>query len=181
MFLFIYFFEEHWATCGAREGRSERFLGLSLRMIFNFYIFNRRGACLYYREWNRPYNSFALDDQDEERKLVFGMLFSIKELVSRMKPPGAVDDGLHCLKTSTYTLHHLEILTGLRFVLNISLEQPPRVYVQRRHQDNCQPGHATCCRLALALGRIPGGARAGPTPLHSQVPAAFGHFGKCLQ
>ena len=93
-------------------------------MIFNFYIFNRRGACLYYREWNRPYNSFALDDQDEERKLVFGMLFSIKELVSRMKPPGAVDDGLHCLKTSTYTLHHLEILTGLRFVLNTDSATP---------------------------------------------------------
>jgi hypothetical protein len=73
--------------------------------IFNFYIFNKRGAALYYREWNRQYNSFASDDQDEERKLMFGMIVSLKELLSKMQPPGAVDDGLRCLKTSTYTLH----------------------------------------------------------------------------
>uniref|UniRef100_A0A7S2AMS8 Trafficking protein particle complex subunit n=1 Tax=Octactis speculum TaxID=3111310 RepID=A0A7S2AMS8_9STRA len=86
-------------------------------MIYNFYIFDRRGTCLYYREWNRPYSSFSDYDAAEERKLVFGMLFSIKELVSRMSSrPGT--EGLHCLKTNNFTLHHLETASGLRFVLN---------------------------------------------------------------
>uniref|UniRef100_A0A7S2RBL8 Trafficking protein particle complex subunit n=1 Tax=Rhizochromulina marina TaxID=1034831 RepID=A0A7S2RBL8_9STRA len=86
-------------------------------MIYNLYIFNRKGVCLYYREWKRPFNSFPPDDQDEERKLVFGMLFSIKEMVSRMTPRTA-DAGLSSIQTGNFTLHHLETVTGFRFVLN---------------------------------------------------------------
>ena len=32
-------------------------------MIFNCYIYNKKGACLYYREWHRPYNSFSEQEQ----------------------------------------------------------------------------------------------------------------------
>ncbi|CAM9371391.1 unnamed protein product [Choristocarpus tenellus] len=46
-------------------------------MIYNLYIFNRKGKCLYYREWNRPQNTLE-DDQLEEQRLMFGMLYSIK-------------------------------------------------------------------------------------------------------
>mmetsp|Transcript_48683 Transcript_48683/g.110499 ORF Transcript_48683/g.110499 Transcript_48683/m.110499 type:complete len:145 (+) Transcript_48683:157-591(+) len=92
-------------------------------MIYNFYIFDRKGSCLYYREWNRPYNSFPEHDQGEERKLVYGMIFSIKELVGKMKNSSA-DDGLHFFKTDTFTLHHLETASGLRFVLNTDRATP---------------------------------------------------------
>ncbi|CAM9681997.1 unnamed protein product, partial [Sphacelaria rigidula] len=77
-----------------------------------------QGKCLYYREWNRPQNTLenAADDGEEQR-LMFGMLYSLKELVTKMsKEPAAA--GLHALKTATYTLHHLETGSGLRFVLN---------------------------------------------------------------
>ena len=30
----------------------------------------------------------------------------------------SIDDGLHLLRTDTFTLHHLETKSGLRFVLN---------------------------------------------------------------
>mmetsp|Transcript_49693 Transcript_49693/g.85029 ORF Transcript_49693/g.85029 Transcript_49693/m.85029 type:complete len:106 (-) Transcript_49693:209-526(-) len=52
------------------------------------------------------------------------MIFSIKELVGKMKSPAAVDDGLHCLKTNAFTLHHLETASGLRFVLNTDHATP---------------------------------------------------------
>jgi hypothetical protein len=90
-------------------------------MIYNIYIYNRQGACLYYREWARPYNSFPLTEQGtrDERQLVYGMIFSLKELIGKMKSKGAAaEDGLHCLKTDTFTLHHFETASGLRFVLN---------------------------------------------------------------
>lgn len=39
------------------------------RMLYNFYIYNRKGKCLYYREWNRPLNTLS-DDTDEEKRLM---------------------------------------------------------------------------------------------------------------
>lgn len=42
-----------------------------------------QGACLFYREWSRPLNTLAGDPQ-EERKLMFGMLYSIKGLVAAL-------------------------------------------------------------------------------------------------
>jgi hypothetical protein len=54
-------------------------------MIYNLYIFNRGGACLYYEEWNRPQNTLA-DDPEEDRKLMFGLYFSLKELARKLSP-----------------------------------------------------------------------------------------------
>ncbi|EWM28399.1 trafficking protein particle complex 1 [Nannochloropsis gaditana] len=88
-------------------------------MIYNLYIFDRRGACLFYREWCRPLNTLA-EDPEEEKKLMFGMLYSIKGLVAALgsKNAPSSSDGLNHLRTNAYTLHHFETLTGLRFVLN---------------------------------------------------------------
>jgi hypothetical protein len=37
-------------------------------MLYNCYIFNRKGKCLFYKEWDRSYNSMG--DVEEEKKLV---------------------------------------------------------------------------------------------------------------
>eukprot|EP01041_Mallomonas_annulata_P002262 gene2262-4399_t len=89
-------------------------------MIFNLYIYNRKGNCLFYKEWSRPVNTLA-DDPEEEKKLMFGMLFSLKELTARMSP-SVGPEGLHTVKTNSYTLHHFQSLTGLTFVLNTDPE-----------------------------------------------------------
>ncbi|XP_054816903.1 transposon Ty3-I Gag-Pol polyprotein isoform X1 [Prosopis cineraria] len=47
------------------------------------YIFNRNGACLLYREWNRPL--WTLNAQ-QDHKLMFGLLFSLKSLTAKMDP-----------------------------------------------------------------------------------------------
>jgi hypothetical protein len=90
-------------------------------MIYNFYIYNRQGKCLFYKEWSRPLNTLA-DDPVEERKLMFGMLFSLKDLASKMSP--AQGEMLHTIKTDTFTLHHFQSLSGLMLVLNTDADVP---------------------------------------------------------
>ena len=46
-------------------------------------IFNRHGQPLFYREWARPLAARNLSD---EHKLMFGFLFSLKQLVAKMSP-----------------------------------------------------------------------------------------------
>ena len=52
--------------------------------IYNFYVFDRRGTCLLYEEWERPQT--MLDDPDEDQKLMFGLLFSFHQLAKKLSP-----------------------------------------------------------------------------------------------
>eukprot|EP01040_Poterioochromonas_malhamensis_P001553 gene1553-1644_t len=90
-------------------------------MLYNFYIYNRKGKCLYYREWNRPLNTLS-DDTDEEKRLMFGMLFSLKDLASKLSP--SQGENLHVVKTDNFTLHHYQSLSGFVFVINTRPEVP---------------------------------------------------------
>ena len=83
-------------------------------MIYNLYVYNRRGKCLYYREWYRPLNTLS-DDPDEERKLMFGMVFALKELTSQMS---SVPGEFRTMKTNSFTLHHFQSASGIMFVVN---------------------------------------------------------------
>lgn len=47
------------------------------------YVFNRNGVCLLYREWNRPLRTL---DAQQDQKLMFGLLFSLKSLTAKMDP-----------------------------------------------------------------------------------------------
>ena len=88
-------------------------------MIYNFYVFNRKGKCMYYYEWNRPQNTLSSEDPDEDRKLMFGMLFSLKQLCQKLSPSEAVA-GLQSFRTDRYTLHHFEAASGIKLILNTS-------------------------------------------------------------
>jgi hypothetical protein len=65
--------------------------------IHSLYIFSKRGTCLYYTEWARP-RSTLRDTPDEDRKLMFGMLFSLKQLMNKMNPAPAPTP--RCVPTS---------------------------------------------------------------------------------
>lgn len=95
-------------------------------MIFNFYVFNRSGVCLFHRDWNRKRMVLA-DSPDEDKKLVFGLLFSLKYFAQRVSPVDC--EGLRKFSTSAYTLHQFETPTGLRLVLNTD----PTVEDMRTH------------------------------------------------
>ena len=58
-------------------------------MIYNLYIFSRMGTCIFYSEWYRPHSTLR-DLPDEDRKLMFGLLFSLKQLMNKASPAPCV-------------------------------------------------------------------------------------------
>ena len=84
-------------------------------ILYTLQIYNRQGVPLFYREWNRP---AAVKDMKEEHKLMFGFLFSLKQLVQKMSPKKG---GFYACSTSAYRLHYFESASGLRFVLTTDL------------------------------------------------------------
>ena len=52
--------------------------------VYAFYLYNRSGQCLLYRRWHQaPKGKRGVE---HETKLMWGLLFSMKELVSKMTP-----------------------------------------------------------------------------------------------
>ncbi len=83
-----------------------------LQTIHCLYIFNRRGACLYYREWHRPHSTLS-DNPSEDRKLLFGLHFSLKKLVQKLSPLQYVTRTTSCvLRASLSTCCALERAFG---------------------------------------------------------------------
>ena len=51
--------------------------------IYNMFIFNRKGDCLFEKEWQR---SFRAQSPEEEKKLLYGLIFSLKDFVKKSYP-----------------------------------------------------------------------------------------------
>ncbi|POM69068.1 Trafficking protein particle complex subunit [Phytophthora palmivora] len=99
-------------------------------MIFSFYIYTRSGSCLYQEKWNvAGGKSVTYSDPEEEKRLLFGLLFSLKEFVGKIAPTQTTDpfgepaaatgapEGMQRYQTNTYTCHQYETPSGLRFVM----------------------------------------------------------------
>lgn len=87
-------------------------------MIYNLYIFSRQGKCLYCAEWNIKRSKQLKPDQ--EKKLMFGLLFSLKSFVNMITPVQLDEiqrENFSCLTSRGYKLHYMESLSGLRFAL----------------------------------------------------------------
>ncbi|KAK9763712.1 Trafficking protein particle complex subunit BET5 [Basidiobolus ranarum] len=105
-------------------------------MIYNLYIFDRHCDCIFYQSWHKQRQSFqsSLSSRDpdltdkmtlnesqepldeEESKLVYGVILSLRNFANKLSPkqPG---DGFLSYRTNTYKLHYYETLSGLKFVL----------------------------------------------------------------
>lgn len=90
------------------------------------YVFNRNGICLLYREWNRPLRTL---NQQQDHKLMFGLLFSLKSLTAKMDPTSVEKGNLgvpllpgqgcsfHSFRTNTYKLSFMESPSGIKIIL----------------------------------------------------------------
>ena len=85
--------------------------------VYCLYIFSRKGVCLFYKDYGRPAPPKPAK-LAQEFKLMFGFLFSLKQLVQKMSPKKG---GFYACSTSAYRLHYFESAWGLRFVLTTDL------------------------------------------------------------
>ncbi len=83
--------------------------------VFNLHIFDRNCTCLFYKEWER--HREAGISQAEEFMLMYGMIYSIKSLVSRLSTKSSKESFVS-YSTNKYKLHYFETPTGLKFVMN---------------------------------------------------------------
>jgi hypothetical protein len=92
--------------------------------IHSFHIFDRKGKTLftkcYVKKPSPPKDEKGKEEEEEklseQRKLVFGMLFSLRELSNSLSPTDGPGD-LQMVRTGATTLYNYETVSGLRFVL----------------------------------------------------------------
>ncbi|KAI8614696.1 transport protein particle complex of the golgi, subunit bet5-like protein [Chytriomyces sp. MP71] len=95
--------------------------------IYSIHIFNKKCEGIFYSEWNTPNaNAYDADENGEGRdvdgdpemaKLVYGVVFSLRNMVDKMSVGKGASDGFLSYKTSTYKLHYFGSLAGPKFVL----------------------------------------------------------------
>jgi hypothetical protein len=86
--------------------------------VHSLHIFDRKGQTLFTKRFVKE--DSEVTDLDQQ-KLVFGMMYSLRETAAILAPTGEKKDtGLHSVKTGASTLHSYETTSGLRFALYVT-------------------------------------------------------------
>jgi hypothetical protein len=158
--------------------------------VHSLHIFDRRGKTLFTKRYvkspagkGKNKNEQEQDEEalSEQRKLVFGMLFSLREMAGSLSPviaasaadkaeegsTGAVAD-LQLVKTGGSTLYNYETVSGLRFALFTTAEtaygvtsSAPINVTPTNAQTPSSTNNLTSGMAGVGGGMVPGGG--GPT------------------
>ena len=89
--------------------------------VHSLHIFDRTGKTLFTKRYAKADVANPTEEPEqlsEQRKLVFGMIFSLREITKLLAPsPQAAASGLHSVETGKCTLYQYETASGLRFAL----------------------------------------------------------------
>lgn len=84
--------------------------------VHSFHIFDRKGKTLFTKRYIKSPGPEDEEQLSEQRKLIFGMLFSLRELSNSLSPTDETED-IQLVKTGASTLYNYETVSGLRFVM----------------------------------------------------------------
>lgn len=104
--------------------------------IHAFYIFDRHCLCIYSREYNHTQPSQGSVNQNNDSdmaKLLFGIVYSLKNLSAKLGPASPEDslaeslfpastNALRSFSTGKYRVHFYESLSNFKFTLVTDLE-----------------------------------------------------------
>ena len=94
--------------------------------VHSLHVFDRKGKTLFTKRYAVKDRDAEEDDAEqlsEQRKLVFGMLFSLREVAASLTPDNASrEGGIHSVKTGASTLYSYETNSGLRFALYMTAD-----------------------------------------------------------
>lgn len=88
--------------------------------IFSFYIFDRHCNCIYHREYvheRKGDGKINQDNDSDSSKLLFGIIFSLKNVSSRLGDTPEKMNLLKSFSTLKYRVHVRESASGLKFVV----------------------------------------------------------------
>lgn len=108
----------------------------------DFFVFERSGKLLFRHTRSGNVKQRTGNDGDERDKLVYGLLFSFKQLIPLLSHKDQIsEEGIRSFSTLAYTLHSYETATGYRFVLitpvcnQIQQGEVRKLLEQRIYQD----------------------------------------------
>jgi hypothetical protein len=92
--------------------------------VHSFHIFDRHGKRLFYKRYLKTLGEVeeTPKQQDDQLKLMFGMLLSLRELCGKLSPNDDDMGDVQLVKTGASCLYNFETVSGLRFVLYTTAE-----------------------------------------------------------
>ena len=128
--------------------------------VHSLHIFDRKGKTLFTKRFIKDSSEENADPEQlaEQRKLVFGMLFSLREVAARLSPAPANNEtnannknntdsysssGLHSVRTGATTLYNYETTSGLRFALYVANYHLPPYSGTDQHESDSKLGSSS--------------------------------------
>ncbi|ODQ56779.1 hypothetical protein WICANDRAFT_81612 [Wickerhamomyces anomalus NRRL Y-366-8] len=112
--------------------------------IYSFWIFDRHCNCIYNREWTQiipqhttdssslPSGSINSKNSEDAAKLLFGALFSLRNIARKLGDGFDEENTLNSYSTAKYRAHFYESASGLRFCI---LSDPKTQHLQNVLKD----------------------------------------------
>ena len=89
--------------------------------VHSLHIFDRKGKTLFTKAYVKDKEPQDAETLSEQRKLVFGMLYSLREIAAALTPQDSTHNkDLHSVRTAASTLYNYESNSGLRFALYVT-------------------------------------------------------------